>query len=156
MEECREADTRCPLGIGAVFVIIGIALVGVAGLKSIAQEIAPAICLTGFMVCLGGLSLIWKDLLESSFFPHESNPRSEGMFLGRFRLNSYCFEAYEREMENGGREFHLVSSPPSSHHREAAFVRYLVNEGLIENWWPERARRSRKRRAGLSCPKRID
>jgi hypothetical protein len=32
------------------------------------------------------------------------------MYLGKFQLNGYLFEAYERIGNNGGKEFRLVSS----------------------------------------------
>ena len=87
----------------------------------------------GFITCLSGTFLIWKDLVAAVVF---SLARPKGNFLGEFRLNGYFFEAYEQEEENGGKQFRLLTSPQIDPEREAAWVRYLVNEGLIEEWWP--------------------
>jgi hypothetical protein len=65
---------------------------------------------------------------------------SRGRYLGKFRLNGYLFEAYEQEADNGVREFRLISSPSVNPAREAAFIRYMVYEGLIERMWPEMSR----------------
>jgi hypothetical protein len=37
----------------------------------------------------------------------------------------------------GSKQFRLVSSPKVSPEQEAAYIRYIVNEGLIEDWWPQ-------------------
>ena len=87
----------------------------------------------GFVGCLGGCLLMWKDLAAAAVL---SPARPKGNFLWEFRLNGYFLEAYEREGENGGKQFRLVSSPKMEHEREAACIRYLVNEGLIEELWP--------------------
>jgi hypothetical protein len=52
-------------------------------------------------------------------------------------LNGYFFEAYEREEENGSKQFQLLASPNIDPQREAACIRYLVNGGLIEDLWPQ-------------------
>jgi hypothetical protein len=64
-----------------------------------------------------------------------------GVVTGRFRLNGYSFEAYEREGENGSKQFRLVSSAKVNPEREAACIRYMVNEGLIEDLWPEMSKK---------------
>jgi hypothetical protein len=64
-------------------------------------------------------------------------PRPEGYFLGHVRLNGYTFEAYDRERENGCKQFKLIAWPRFSPEREAAHIRYMVDEWLIEVWWPE-------------------
>ena len=59
------------------------------------------------------------------------------MYLGKFQLNGYLFEAYEREGNKGGKEFRLVSTPSVSPAQEAAFIRYIIQEDLINNLWPQ-------------------
>jgi hypothetical protein len=95
----------------------------------------------GFVACLGGFVPLWKDLPDASVVGHESLVRSQGNFLGRFHLNGCSFEAYEKEGENGSKQFRLVSSPKVSPEREAACIRYMVNEGLIEDLWPEMSKK---------------
>jgi hypothetical protein len=52
-------------------------------------------------------------------------------------MNGYFFEAYERDGENGGKQFRLLSSPKLDSEGEAACIRYLVNEGLVDELWPQ-------------------
>jgi hypothetical protein len=52
-------------------------------------------------------------------------------------LHDRVIEAYERTASDGRREFRLMSDPSISPAKEAACVRYMVNEGLIENMWPQ-------------------
>jgi hypothetical protein len=141
MREFRKANTTWELCVGSVLAVIGILLIGFAGWKMLDLWISTTIYVAGSIACLGGFFLIWKDLLEAAAFPDESLPRSEGNFLGRFRLNGYSFEAYEQKGENGRKQFRLVSSPKVSPEREAACIRYIVNEGLIEDLWPQRSKK---------------
>ena len=87
----------------------------------------------GFIAFLGGAYPIWRDLIASEA---HSLARPKGKFLGEFRLNGYFFEAYERDGVNGSKQFRLLSSPNMDPDQEAACIRYLVNEGLIEELWP--------------------
>jgi hypothetical protein len=56
--------------------------------------------------------------------------------LGRIELDGRCFEAYEDESDDGSKRFRLQSFPAISSEREAAFIRYFINEGFIERMWP--------------------
>ena len=89
---------------------------------------------------MSGLLLIWKDAITVAVVRNEPAPIFTRSYLGKFRLNGYLFEAYEQGVDNGVREFRLISSPSVSPAREAAFIRYLVREGLIEDMWPEMSR----------------
>jgi hypothetical protein len=86
---------------------------------------------------LSGLSLIWLDTINLSVASKESPLTANGVYLGRFKLNNHSFEAYERAANDGRAEFRLVGSPWIDPAKEAAVVRYMVNEGLIENMWPQ-------------------
>ena len=99
----------------------------------IVDWIRPAMYVAGFLAFLGGAFLIWRDLFASEA---HSLARPKGKFLGEFRLNGHFFEAYERDEENGSRQFRLLSSPKMDPEQEAACIRYLVNEALIEELWP--------------------
>jgi hypothetical protein len=101
------------------------------------------IYLLGFTLCLAGFFLICKDLLSALELPEEPTPEQpepEGVYLGSFDLNGYSFRAYERKIANGSGQFRLISFLPLSPQREAAFIRYIVNEGLIENIWRDKSR----------------
>jgi hypothetical protein len=88
--------------------------------------------------CFGGFFLIWKDLVAGAVF---SLARPKDNFLGEFRLNGHFFEAYECGGENCSKQFRLLSSPKMDPEREAACIRYLVNEGLIDELWPQRCQK---------------
>ena len=77
---------------------------------------------------------------ERGFGPRGSQQHRRN-FLGRFRLNCYTFEAYEQNGLHGNRELHLVSFRKIGCEQEAALIRYLVNEGLIEELWPQMSRK---------------
>jgi hypothetical protein len=137
MREPRKSDMTLELCFGSIIAVIGIALIGFAGWKAFDFWTSTTLYVAGFLACLGGFVPLWKDLPDASVVAHESMVGSENNFLGRFRLNGCSFEAYEREGANGSKQFRLVSSPKISPEREGARIRYMVNEGLIENLWPE-------------------
>src|SRR5260370_26593725 len=60
-------------------------------------------------------------------------PEADGVYLGKFTLNGYTFKAYERETVDGSRQFRLSAFPSITREQEAALIRYLVNEGLVEH-----------------------
>jgi hypothetical protein len=130
MREFRKKDSAWPIYADVLVVFVGIALIGFGG-----WWLREPISLIGFIICLGGFFLICKDLLSLPVVRPESTLKPQGVCLGSFYLNGYLFEAYEREAENGGRQFRLVSIPAVNSEREAAFIRYMVREGLIEDMW---------------------
>jgi hypothetical protein len=134
MRELKQYHTARELCVGTFLAVIGIMLIGVAGSEMLDDWIRTAMYVAGFVGCLGGCLLMWKDLAAAAVF---SLACPKGNFLGEFRLNGYFFGAYEREGENGSKQFRLVSSPKMEPEWEAACIRYLVNEGLIEEMWPQ-------------------
>jgi hypothetical protein len=84
---------------------------------------------------LWALLLLWTDPSSAPIFPEELGPGPRVGYLGRFKLNGYSLKAYERETDKGDRQFRLIACPPVTIEREAAFIRYLVNEGFVENVW---------------------
>jgi hypothetical protein len=133
---------------GSVFLIIGVAiaelgmlLIGLGGCDALKFKTRMLFYVCGTITCLSGLLLIWIDAIRMAVAWNEPALISGWSNLGKFRLNGYLFEAYEQGGDNGVRTFRLISSPSVSPAREAAFVRYLVQEGLIENMWPEMSSR---------------
>jgi hypothetical protein len=127
--------------VGIVLISLGIALFGCGSWLEL--WLRWLIYLLGFTLFLAGFFLICKDLLSALELPEEPTPEQpepEGVYLGSFDLNGYSFEAYERKIANGSRQFRLISFPPLRPQREAAFIRYIVNEGLIENIWRQKSR----------------
>ncbi len=123
--------------IGWLFAGSGILMMCVAGSENPDLEINIDIYVASSVTCLCGFILVWKDVVQTAVIRRESWAGSGGKYLGKFRLNDYTLEAYEREGENGCKQFRLVSLARFSPEREAAYIRYMVGEGLIEAWWPE-------------------
>ena len=115
---------------------LGMLVIALAGWDALRAETPIFIYVGGSVVFLSGLFLIWIDANRMALARCVPTLESGGMYLGKFQLNGYLFEAYEREGENGGKEFRLVSYPGVSPAKEAAFIRYMIHEGLIENLWP--------------------
>jgi hypothetical protein len=137
MQKCVKAGTSFRLYTGTAVAVMGIVLLGLGQWTLLDSWISTAIFVVGFIACLYGFFLIWKDLLLDVGCPRESPSRVEGKFLGAFHLNGCYFRAYEQPGENGSKRFRLVSWPQYSAEREAACIRYMVHEGLVEEFWPQ-------------------
>jgi len=134
MRKLRLNYTTWEVCRGTFLAVLGVVLIGVGGSEMLEHWARTTMYVAGFIACLSGTFLIWTDLAVAVVF---SLARPKGNFLGEFRLNGYFFEAYEREEENGTKRFRLLASPMMDSAREAACIRYLVNEGLIEELWPK-------------------
>ena len=141
MRNFQPADTTWRMWVGLVLSVVGIGLYGVAGEEALEWWTVTATYAGCLLACSSGLCLICNDLFENLVLPQERLTKSEGNFLGRFRLNSYSFAAYERDGANGVKQLRLVSSTRVSAQQEAACIRYMVNEGLIEEFWPEMSKK---------------
>lgn len=137
MQDIKQKDSAWHLWAGVLMADSGILLIGLGGWNSLDPETQILICLSGIILLIGGLFLIGIDAIRVAAVSRGSIPKSGGAYLGEFELNGHFFEAYEREGDNGRREFRLISSPPVCPEQEAAFVRYMVHEGLIESLWPQ-------------------
>jgi hypothetical protein len=115
-----------PICVAILLAILGEALMGF-GIWHILPD---------FLLLLGVLFLIWKDRQPAANFQEKPALERQGIYLGRFDLNGYSFEAYEYESEKNGTQLRLLSFPGLTYQQEAAFIRYIVNEGLIEHIWP--------------------
>src|SRR6516225_7706321 len=138
MRKSKENYTTWEFYGGTYLADLGVVLIGVGGSEILEHWVRTTMYVAGFIACLSGSFLIWTDLAVAVVF---SPARPKGNFLGEFRLNGYFFEAYEREEESGAKRFRLLASPVMDSAREAACIRYLVNEGLIEELWPKMSQR---------------
>jgi hypothetical protein len=138
MRQLKAFHTAWEVWVGTCLSVVGIVLIGVGGLEMLDDWIRPAMYVAGVTAFLGGAILIWRDLVASEAY---SPARPKAGFLGQFRLNGYFFEAYERDGENGNKQFRLLSLPQMDPEQEAACIRYLVNEGLIDELWPRMSRK---------------
>ena len=130
----RESPWQFVLGVVAAD--LGVALFGLGAWDALNNETRILFYLGGTICLLSGLSLICLDASSLSAAGNQPVSSANVVYLGKFKLNNYLFEAYECAAHDGRREFRLVSHPPVSFAKEAAFVRYMVNEGLIEDMWP--------------------
>jgi hypothetical protein len=137
MQETNNRDSIWLLFAGVLAADLGMLLIGLGGWDALKTETRILIYVGGGLFFLSGMFLMWIDAIRLAALRQVPALESTGRYLGKFQLNGYLFEAYEREGDNGRKEFRLVSSPSVSPGREAAFVRYLLEEGLIENLWPQ-------------------
>jgi hypothetical protein len=135
MQKAREEQPAWRICVGILLTYLGMALIGFGGWYSLELSMRWFIYLVGSTVFLAGLFLIWKDPLSTPGFQEEPTQEPKSIYLGKFDLNGYSFRAYERETDKAGRQFRLISFRSLTPEREAAFIRYMVNEGLIENIW---------------------
>ena len=135
MRKARRESSGWPVCLGIFLAYVGIALIGFGGWYSVKPSLRWLIYLAGSIVFLTVIFLVWKDLLNARAYPEEPISPRGGHFLGEFELNGHFFKAYELETAQDGRQFRLFSSPRLTPEREAAFIRYIVNEGLVEDLW---------------------
>jgi hypothetical protein len=137
MQDTNKRDSVWHLCGGVFMANLGMLVIALGGWDALRTQTRILIYIGGSLLFLSGLFLIWIDANRLAAARHVPALGVGGMYLGKFRLNGYLFEAYERKGNNGGKEFRLVSSPGISPAQEAAFIRYMIHEGLIENLWPQ-------------------
>ena len=140
MQEAKKRDSVWHLLAGVALAEMGMLLIAFGGWYALKSEARIMIYVGGGLLFLSGLIAIQIDAMGWPAVAQASPLQAQGKYLGHFRLNGYSLRAYEQQTNGGGKEFHLVSFPSMGHLREAAFVRYLIQEGLIENLWPQLSR----------------
>jgi 4-amino-4-deoxy-L-arabinose transferase-like glycosyltransferase len=103
---------------------------------------------TWIVLSAGGV-VFWLIGIASSRHSTSASPQvkaepaesSSELCLKEFHLNGYFFQPVEQETSTGRKQFRLSSTPPLGPDREAAVIRYLINEGLSERMWPQISRR---------------
>ena len=114
----NESPWRFVLGVLAAD--LGVALLGLGAWEALNNESRILVYLGGSICLSSGLSLLWLDTISLSAAGNQPVLSTNGVYLGKFKLNNYLFEAYERAVKDGRREFRLVSHPPVSFEKEAA------------------------------------
>ena len=137
MQEAKKRDSVWHLLAGVLLAEMGMLLIAFGGWYALKTETRILIYVGGGLLFLSGLIAVQIDAMGWSAVRNASPLQATGKYLGSFRLNGYSLRAYERQTNDGGKEFHLDSFPSMGHLREAAFVRYLIQEGLVENLWPQ-------------------
>jgi hypothetical protein len=123
---------------------LSVLLIGVGGWDALNSERGMLIYVSGSILLLVGVGLVVSDTMKVTESFSQPILTSRGMYFGRFSLNGFLLEAYEREASEGRKEFRLVSTPSLKIAEEAAFVRYIVNEGLVDDLWPHLSKRIQK------------
>jgi predicted membrane channel-forming protein YqfA (hemolysin III family) len=128
----REELSIC---VGVLLACLGMALIGLGEWHSLDFSTGWLMYLGGVIFLLGGLFLLWKDPLTT--FSSQQKPSLElnEVYLGRLNLNGYSIRACERENNQGVIQFRLTSIPALTPEKEAALIRYMINEDLIEEFW---------------------
>jgi hypothetical protein len=119
----RGARSAC---VGILLAILGVSLVGFG-----IWRILPT-----FLLFLGVCFLVCKDQQPTSNFQERPALERQGIYLDSFDLNGRSLEAYECESDKNITQLRLTSIPTLTRAQGAAFIRYIVNEGLAENIWP--------------------
>ena len=132
MRQVLEKQTAWWLCVDILLAGLGTALLGLAEWNSLEFSTWWPIYLAGSFLLLGGLFLIWNGPWCAPV-KEEPMPEADGVYLGKFTLNGYTFKAYERKTVDGSRQFRLSAFPSITREQEAALIRYLVNEGLVEH-----------------------
>jgi len=81
MRELEQYRTNWEVCVGTFLAIVGIVLIGVGGSEMLDNWIRTAMYVAGFIACLGGVFLIWKDLVAAAAF---SLARPKVIFWGNF------------------------------------------------------------------------
>jgi hypothetical protein len=141
MQKTNKRDSVWHLLAGVLMAELGMLLIALGGWDALKTETRILVYIGGSLLFLSGLFVIQIDAIRLPVVRHEPALKSIGTYLGNFQLNGYLFEAYERQANNGGREFRLLPSAPVNPVQEAAFIRYMIHEGLIEDLWPQMSKR---------------
>jgi hypothetical protein len=134
MRKMLEEEETWVVCAGVLLACLGLALIGFGRWYNLEISNGWPIYLAGSIFCLGGLFYLgWKDPAVEPGSEELPQPGSKNVYLGRLDLNGYSLRAYECETARDGKQFRLVSIPAVPPQKEAALIRYIVNEGLIEN-----------------------
>ena len=141
MREVRCARGIWALCLGMWLVAIAFATVIWSVYKTCDTAVLMALCVGGFSFWLIERVLIGRNKPAKRQRKEElpEDPR-EFCFEG-FYLNGHFFQPYEQLISTEQKKFRLLSRPPMEPEREAAVIRYLINEGLSERMWPLISRR---------------
>ena len=146
MPKIRKRSSKWLLSAGIGLAVAGVLLVGYGSWDALNIRTSVLFYVGGFLVCMVGMCLVWKEsltamIVQDEAAPDEAKVKCNETFLTRINLNGYYFEAYEEETGHCVRRFRLRSFPPISAEREAGFIRYLIREGFIEKRWPRLSRK---------------
>jgi hypothetical protein len=144
MQERRHSNEMWAICVWTLLLIFIIAAVVWSEYKSNHIGTWIALCAGGFVFWFIGLALAGKRAPANTQPRHELAEGSGDLCLREFYLNGCWFQPYEQGTSIGRKQFRLSSTPQISPDREAAVIRYLINEGLSGKMWPQTSSRIEK------------
>jgi len=141
MQKTRDIRGTWALYLGTMLLIVIVAATLWSEYKACHLGAWIILCAGGFLFWFIGFA--WSGHGASAYprVKSELPGSSRELCLKDFYLNGSLFQPYEQESSSGRKQFHLSSTPAMSPEHEAAFIRYLIAEGLSETLWPQISRR---------------
>ena len=141
MQKSQESNGSGALYLGTLVLIVIVSVVVWSGYKTYHLGTWLVLCAGGFVFWFVGFASSRHSASASSQVKSKPAVGSRELCFKEFYLNGDFFQPFEQETSNGRKQFRLSSTPPLGSDREAAVVRYLINEGLSERMWPQISRR---------------
>jgi hypothetical protein len=141
MQKPQESNGGGALYLGTLVLIVIVSVVVWSEYKTYHLGTWVVLCASGFVFWFIAFASTRHDASAGPQMKSELAGGSRELCLKQFYLNGYFFQPVERETSNGRKQFRLSSTPPLGPDREAAVIRYLINEGLSERMWPQISRR---------------
>jgi hypothetical protein len=141
MEKTRDSNGIWALSLRTMLLIVIVAATLWSEYKGYHLGVWIILCSSGFAFWFIGFASTRHCGPTYPMVDSKSGESSSEFGLREFYLNGYVFHPVEQETSNGRKQFRLLSTPPVSPEREAAFIRYLINEGLSAKMWPQISRR---------------
>jgi len=141
MEKTRDRGGIWALYLGTMFLIVIVAATLWSEYKAYHLGAWTILCTGGFVFWFIGFAWSGHGRSADPQVKSELAGGSRELCLTEFYLNGCLFRPYEQETLSGRKQFRLSSTPQMSPDREAAVIRYLINEGLSEKMWPQISRR---------------
>jgi hypothetical protein len=141
MQKTRDRNGMWTLYLGTLLLIAIVSVVVWSEYKTYHLGTWVVLCAGGFVFWFIAFASTRHDASAGPQAKSELAGSSRELCLKQFYLNGYFFQPVEQETSNGRKQFRLSSTPPLGPDREAAVIRYLINEGLSERMWPQISRR---------------
>jgi hypothetical protein len=127
------------LGISLIFIIVAAVLWIQYKLYYFGTGIGIFVC--GVFFGLLGFGLARRNLHAGTLAKCQRTEAQGDLQSKQFYLNGCFFQPYEQDTSGERKQFRLLSEPPLKPEKEAAIIRYLINEGLTQKWWPQISKR---------------
>jgi hypothetical protein len=136
MQKTRETKGIAALCLGMLLLVAILSLVVWCEYKTNHIIAWIVLCFDGLVFWFIGLAAAGSRAPDRSIVKSALIGSSSEFDFMKFYLNGYFLQPYEEQTLAGVKQFRLSATPQMSPEREAAFIRYLINEGLTEKMWP--------------------